>query len=766
MATTDVKKSFKSSGRQKVRLFLEGREVPVTSVSLTSTEGQPMMATADMVPLQVLKFIKPRTQVHIFVRDSFTFGDDRDYLAFEGEVLGRTLAKRHDGRFVQLIMYDYSNYFDDAKAYMMNPSFLVGKMGDTLYGEPPPSSQAKANAGKVIETASTAQSQMIDYLTKFKDSAGAVDLVKGVANVCAVLSVVNEFYRASYERLRIIERIMIKSSGLTGNFLKQLKVEEFMNSYTGAHGGMQSLRQLLTGVMSLIFHEFISVPFPSFVETKRGSETGFTIAQFLFVPDSYLLPPPKCNVIFPNQQIGFEFSDDFRAAPTRYGFRFSFPMVADKEVGSATYPIQYYPRPFADYMAGTIGAGKTSQSSTADLNSLFGPSKLLVNGNATYGSIFYGGPREKAVGTAYSPKLRESDFLSNEESIRGIYYETDVLSPVYTALVRSGRISLVDGKAVTETGTDHIGRTEFMREVGAYLFLKKRYSARQVNASIMFNPFLVPGFSAMFIDDSEAGQSFIAKLQSTTHLLSNQGFSSTCNLAYARDFDEIDIMSGGTGDPPLPKWFDPTLYGFSDTDKKYFNLESNYLGPATTKVPGRSGGQGFIDEAEFTYRKDKVKAPTVYPTLSDFYQPLLGCNSVTEMGAAPKDAKKKTQVAIVTTRGAVQALARQYHDLKEQGARDEFVRKYVRRPVVTMEEAFAFVGAAPVVAKKDEGGKTTSSELAKFVAITDKKLTGLPGRFDGAGGGTTYSDKAVLEIRRYVVDTYIQQLQSRRGFRG
>ena len=763
----DAKQTFQPSGRQKVRLFLEGREVPVVSVTINTQIGQPTSAVAELVPLQIMKFVRARTQVHVFVRDSFTFGDDNFYLAFEGEVMGRTLIKRHDGRSLQLTMFDYSNYWDDAKAYMMNPNFLIGKAAPSVItGEPNPGSQAKADAAKPISVASTAQSQMIDYLVKYKDASGNVDLARGASGVALMLSSVNEFYRASYERLRVMDRLLVKSSGLTGKFLASLKVEDFLASYTGAHGGLSSLRELLSGIMSLILHEFVSVPFPSYVKAKRGKTTGYTIGQFMFIPDCYLLPPPQCNVIFPNQQIGFKYSDDFRAAPTRYGFRFTFPMLADGAGAAATYPIQYYPAPFADFMTGAAVTKKGVASTATDLAGGFGPSRLLVNGTNTYFSLFYGADRGKAVGTSYAPKLRESDYLSNEESIKGIYYTSDTLAPNYTALVRSGGVNIGgDGKETPAKRTDSVNRVAFMKEIGAYLFLKKRYGARQVSASIMFNPFLVPGFNTLFLDDSVAGQSFVAKLQGITHMLTNTGFSTGVSLAYARDFDESDFMSGGTGDPPLPQWFDGSTFGSTETSKKSFNLETNYLGPANPKEAGRGGGTGVISEPEVQFRNKYVSNPTVFTNLSSFYRAMIDCDAITSgVGSTAKG----TPTALVTTRGATLWLIDQYIKKETQAARDAFVREYVHRPVVTMLEAFSFIGAEPKQASSNTGGNPLPDEFARFVAITDKKKTGLPGRFDGVNPDASkpYSDKLVLETRRQIIDTYAAALQKQRGFRG
>jgi hypothetical protein len=763
MMSDESAKSYQASGRQKVRVFLEGREVPNTAVSISHRMNAPAMANIELVPLGIIKFIRPRTQVHVFVRDSLTFGDDGFYLAFEGEVMGRSMIKRHDGRAFRITAFDYSSYWDDAKAFLMNPNFLVGKAAPSvLFGEPTPDQQSKAAAGQTVSTAANSNSLMIDYLTRFKDKNGGPDIVKGIAEVVRRLASVNEFYRAAYERLRIIDRIFVQSSSRLGSFLKDLKVEEFLSTYTGAQGGMMSLRQMLMQLMTLVFHESVTVPFPSLVNAQVGSQKGKSIAQFIFIPDTYLLPPPKCNVIFPNQQLGFEFDEDFRAAPTRYGFRASFPVTASKETLEATYPIQYYPRAFADFMGHATGNNR--QATTADLASMLGPSQILKSKDGrTYGDIFYGAKaKDKSVGVSYAPTLREADFLTNEESLKGIYYDTDLLMPAYTALVRGGSIKVdASGREIPGIQVNPKTRNDFIREIGAYLFFKKRYAARQVSASIMFNPFLVPGFNALFIDDSEAGQSFIAKVQSVTHQMTNQGFSSVMELAYGRDFDEIDIMNGGAGEPPLPSWFDDTLFGYSETAKTYYNQETKFLGPPTGKVAGRNAGQGVIDETEVAYRNKKVINPTVFPTLSTFYQALLGCDAVT--GVGPKSTKPtQTRQVLVTNRGAAMFLRQDYLNMKTQEARDAYVRKYVRRPVVSLDAAFDFVGAEVTRTAGATAKSQVPDEYAKFTAITDKKRTGLPGRFDGKG----YSDETILKIRRDVIDAYIAQLRTRRGVRG
>ena len=87
---------------QKCRLFLEGREVPFVSASIASAVGQPVTAFIDLVPADPIKFIRPKTQVHVFVRDTLNFGDDNFYLAFEGEVVGRQMGKSQSSRYFRI----------------------------------------------------------------------------------------------------------------------------------------------------------------------------------------------------------------------------------------------------------------------------------------------------------------------------------------------------------------------------------------------------------------------------------------------------------------------------------------------------------------------------------------------------------------------------------------------------------------------------------------------------------------------------------------
>jgi len=649
------------------------------------------------------------------------------------------MRKTDGSRSFQITAVDYTGYWDEAKAYYYNPNFLVGKIEDVVEGGQSPSAEAKQAGATTLTTSSTVNSIMINIITTALHGS-STDLIDGVVNVVKALKKINLFYKAAFNRLRITDRIQVLSSGNIKAFLKDLNMDDFLLSYTGKQGGMTSLREMLLNVMGLIFHDFVSVPFASLVPSVQGgTNLGNTIANFLFVPDGYPFPPPQCNVIFPNYVQSFEFRDDFQSSLTRFSYRASFPGFAADIGGVKTYPMQFYPDSFKDYMF------NTATETDAEYYSLLGTSTILVDPatGKTYGDLaesgfHYGSAAgtnsANAIGkTSVSPVLREADFLTNEESIKGIILDTETFMPGMTTLASHSSAGSIRG---------------FTQSVGAYMFYKKRFSSRNAQAQLMFHPFLVPGFNCIIVDDSDAGQSFIAKIQGLTHNLTHQGCSTTVQLGYARDFDEVDALTGGSSEPPLPPWFDSTKFGSVATNGTLFNQETvylinqNMLGPQS--FDPTNGTQELINR-----QKISTQPITIYNHMCAFYQQLLGCDSVTTVDSVDDP------TGLVTMRGAAYWLTEKFKQLRnDPDARDRFVVDYIQREIPTMATTMYFLGAIPL-------GTTgiIPDEFAEFVAVSTGPQAGV---FDG----TNQPDAQVLQIRRQVIDTYVELLKTQRGFNG
>jgi hypothetical protein len=203
---------------------------------------------------------------------------------------------------------------------------------------------------------------------------------------------------------------------------------------------------------------------------------------------------------------------------------------------------------------------------------------------------------------------------------------------------------------------------------------------------------------------------------------------------YARDFDEVDLLNGSSGDPPPPPWLPGSVFGQQVQGElpESFDEETDYL--SSLEV---------IDDAELAARAE-LQGITVYPNLNSFYQELIGCDAVTDNGTNGS--------LLVTPRGAITYIYFIFRSkANSPNARDAFVRSYVNRPVPNMEEAMAFLGAATT----DPDGNIPD-EWALFEGSTPTS------RFDGDG----YPDQKVIANKRQIIDQYRQQLRTQRGFRG
>jgi hypothetical protein len=695
--------------RQHGRLFLEGREVPFSQAVVTANAGQPVQASIDLVPLSAIKNILAGTSVQLFVMDTLAFGDSEYRLVFDGDVAGRGMLKRQDARAFSITALDYSSNFWDAKIYMLNHNYALGMLESIVSkNEIPPEQIVKASAGKRVATTSTSRGQIAQIIL----ADGNKDMAVGAVRVLKQLGNINTFFNSVYDRAKINDRMTVFSGRNVSKFLEDMKMEEFIANFMGAQGGLTSMMDQLAGTMGMVFHNFVSIPFPAKLKKSGG---GNRIGNFMFVPDAYLLPPPMCNVLFPNQIEGFGMNEDFRSVPTRYLFNAAQPFLAGNEVREPYTNTQAYPPGFANFMFKERAAADTNPG-------YFEPAEQMGD----YSKVQSGDDKEKAVGGVSSGAvLRSPDYLSGEEQYRGINLVIDNFMPSFTALVRADKDD---------------ARSAFIQEIGQYLFFKKRYEQRPTQVQLIFNPHLVPGFNGLFLDDSSAGQSFMAKIDSVSHVIKNDSCTTTVAVSHFRDFDETDALSGNQGEPPTPRWFDPSIFGTKNDS--LFEAETDFLKKRLEQAAKKYPSSTLVNilQAELERRKG-IKGATVYPNLSQFYNELLGINSVTD---ATGDAK------IYTPRGAVVWLLDQYRRvMNDVEARDSMISKLVRRPMLTMGEAFQVLGATPVGASRS-GGKIPP-ENARFAGD----------EFDRKGK----ADAKVVATRRKIVDAYIEQLK-RRGHRG
>lgn len=680
------------------KLFLEGKEVPFIGATVTHTVGQAAIAYIDLVPHKTINNIKPRTLVHLFIRDFNNKAKNFPYvLAYEGEVFGYNFGKTPTSRSFSISCIDYSSYWDNVLTYFFNAQQSLGKGAPGIIQPGMDIKDAQATGIKVNAVTHSRSSFFLETIKKTlketRDDGTKKDFLDAFVKVYENISKINDFYSLSEERLRIVERIVLKSSGELTTLLKENEALEWLSGLIGRQSGFSTLRMVIQDLMSLIFHDYVTIPFPGKVnrEGMTGDPVNLntkdpkTIGSFVFKPNLYMVPPPACNVFFPEEYSNFQFNRNFFQEPTRLIYKPEMPRGLFG--GGVALPHVYQPDSFEHFM----------QKKESFPDELIGDGSFQVSEDPG----LFGDDDEENSKETNQGKKREAQFLTNEEKMKGILMAQESMVPASTQF----RAALTD-----------VGKRDFASQIAEYMLFKKRFQGRQIQISGHLKFSVVPGFTVLILDDSDADQTVMAYCSSVTHrIYATQGGYTNTTLSYARTVDEQDVSSGKAGEPIIPPWFSATLFG----EIKEPTKDSD----AAEEEVKNAGEQLIVPEA-----------------LSEFYASLLGSKGSNSINTISKEE---------TLLGASRYLVSEYRKAKAKGVRDidSLISKVTRRDYVKMSEAFGFLDAYT----------KTKDQNINFLEYTGKRFAG---KVSGQG------DADQIELRRDVIDAYRKILKERRGFRG
>lgn len=498
------------------KLYLEGIEVPIIGATITASVNTATIAYIDIVPHKDINNIKPRTHVLVTVRDTSNPAADYPYVtAFEGEVFGYSFGRTTQSRSFTLQCIDLSSYWDNVLIYFVNAMVSLSKGGEVVSAV---GQETKNNAMAGINTVAVTHSNA-SFIKKIMQETLAKpgkDFLDAFVAVYENISSINKFYKNAEARLKIKDRIVLKSSQKLTELLQGKETIDWMEGIITQNTGYHTLRSIMQDLMSIIFHDFVSAPFPSGSPSKVNS--------FIFKPNLYMVPPPACNIFFPDEYSSFQFSRNFFQEPTRMHYKPELPRAFAANV---SMPMVYQPDEYANFMFKTYPA-KSS------------PDALGTDGEQ-------GHFKDALPDGQIADTKKEYDFLCNEEKYKGILLANESMMPATTQFAAS---------------TQQTGNDEFASKVAKYLFYKKRYQERSLQISGHLKLSVVPGFPVLILDDSEADQNVLAYCSSVTHrIYATDGGYTTVALSYARLVDERDVSSGRGIEPVIPPWFDAAVFG-------------------------------------------------------------------------------------------------------------------------------------------------------------------------------------------------------------
>ncbi len=273
-----------------LRLFLEGEEVPVISAQISVNVNSPASASIQVVPLDEVLDLFPRTMVHLFWLDSRvgdgvastnggsagqTFDVRGQYrLLFSGEFIAYSVIQNPNSRGVVLQCVDFSSYWDAAHAtaieYGVNGNAFGGNgsnvSGGTDVGDDIVNQQANQLLAWIKQHPQTPGLTTVGGL-----AGGVIRIMEAVGGVSGHHKGFNDFFTAAELRVRLLSQVSAEENDNTATRLFGARVfDEWLRNGLQNIGQQVTLRDLMKLLFQYIYYEFVPNPAAKFDSAVSG----------------------------------------------------------------------------------------------------------------------------------------------------------------------------------------------------------------------------------------------------------------------------------------------------------------------------------------------------------------------------------------------------------------------------------------------------------------------------------------------------------------
>lgn len=281
----------------KLRLFLEGQEVPVIAASVSIGLNQPAACSVQVIPLDSGMELKPRTMVHLFYLDHVpseaeltkakesgiteeTYKLSQYKLLFCGETVGFAFAQTPMSRSLVLQCLDFSSYWDAAHATAIE----YGPNGNAFYNQ---SSMYASNASLFDDIVNFQSEKLVGWLrTKPKTpglqnisglAGGIITMLEAIGGVTTHFKGVNDFFTFSELRCRILAQITAEEKDNTASRLLSGKVfDEWLRNGLQNVGQQVTFRTMVQLMCNYIYYDFVPNPAAKYDQSIDGGSEKTT----------------------------------------------------------------------------------------------------------------------------------------------------------------------------------------------------------------------------------------------------------------------------------------------------------------------------------------------------------------------------------------------------------------------------------------------------------------------------------------------------------
>lgn len=271
-----------------LRLYLEGEEVPVIAANVNIGLNSPSTASIQVIPIDELMELRPRTMVHLFFLDSDVsiktddesqvpkdYGQRTEYrLLFAGEFVGYSWTQTPNQRSVVLQCIDFSNYWDSAHATAID----YGPGGNPFMDH---GALSGSNSGLFDNIVDQQPNKIVEWLKQPPQTpglqsitglaGGIIHMLEAMAGVPNKHRGINDFFTFAELRCRVLNQLTAEENDNTAARLVDTKVmDEWIMNGLQNMGRQVSFRDMMNLLFKYIYYESVPNPAAKFESAFKG----------------------------------------------------------------------------------------------------------------------------------------------------------------------------------------------------------------------------------------------------------------------------------------------------------------------------------------------------------------------------------------------------------------------------------------------------------------------------------------------------------------
>lgn len=522
-------------------VFIDGVEVPYSALQVTFAMNRPSSATILIEPDEVIDTWRPKSWVHIFIRDPFekrspqnqpkagfvrtrdeNFDQQTLMLYWEGEVVAINDAESAESRSTSILCMDL----------FAIPSTVSVEMVNIGAGLQVPVVNGSTFFGGLLSDDGSAATMVMDFFTTalFGDDKNKVPPVTPDRIARAMLEYFGGFNAAfgvQLVRTGFLQKIVGISDKAADLFVKQMLMREFIQGAQQTQPSSTVMDFVQSGALDKFMYHYVTVPLPRAAQVVRENLIGevprligdpikltkeenvSTYNSFVFLPNLYYAIPPFCNWLFPDQYNLRSVSRSFMQEPTRLGLQSSAMFV----IGQFTH---LAPSSLDSYFKQT-GASTGDESmkkpgrlfGTKDTHELtgFSASELDLNNRGLGEELLkFLQPEEYEKGVLYQQDQNAYQELLNCAALFNKEFETAVANQTNQD---SKRAAAEFYKKQVDSGAAY---PNYMNQLAQYMLLLRKNS-RTIEVGGPFNPWPVVGLPMMVLRQGRSYRGLLTELQ-------------------------------------------------------------------------------------------------------------------------------------------------------------------------------------------------------------------------------------------------------------